>query len=337
MITAAPPDAYVEKLSQLDIQFHPIPIQNMGTDPLEDLKLWWDYCKLIKREKPNVVLSFTVKPNIYGGMAARILGIPYFPNVAGLGTAFIRTGWITWIVKYLYRFMLNGATTAFFQNSEDQSLFIQQGLVAPTKTKVLPGSGVDTKRFFPLQSSRSEEFTFLLPSRLLWDKGVGEFVEAAQIIKSECSSVRFQLLGFSSTENRSAITEEQLQFWVQAGIVEYLGATDDVRPYFAAADCIVLPSYREGTPRSLLEAASMARPIITTDVVGCREVVDQGYNGLLCRSKDAKDLAIKMREIMQMNPQELQEMGVRGREKMLSQFDETIVIEKYLEVIREFS
>jgi UDP:flavonoid glycosyltransferase YjiC (YdhE family) len=114
VITAAPPDSYVEKLSQLDIPFHPIPIQNMGTDPLEDLKLWWDYYKLIKREKPNVVLSFTVKPNIYGGMAARILGIPYFPNVAGLGTAFIRTGWITWIVKHLYRLMLNGANTVFF-------------------------------------------------------------------------------------------------------------------------------------------------------------------------------------------------------------------------------
>ena len=166
---------------------------------------------------------------------------------------------------------------------------------------------------------------------------MGEFVEAAQIIKSEFSSVRFQLLGFLGTENRSAITEEQLQFWVESRIVDYLGASDDVRPYFAAADCIVLPSYREGTPRSLLEAASMARPIITTDVVGCREVVDEGYNGYLCQPKDPKDLASKMREIMQMNPQELREMGVRGREKMLRQFDETIVIERYIEVIRGVS
>ena len=335
VITAAPEDDYAEILRLRGIRFYPIPIQNMGTNPFEDLKLCFTYWKLFKRERPDVLLSFTVKPNIYAGLAAKILVIPYFPNVAGLGTAFIKTNWITWIVKKLYRFALSGANTVFFQNIDDQSLFIQQSLVAPSKVQLLPGSGVDTTRFLPRQTPRSDNFTFLLPSRLLWDKGVGEFIEAAQMLRAKCKKARFQLLGFLGIENRSAISEEQVQHWVDMGIVEYLGSTDDVRPYLAMADCVVLPSYREGTPRALLEAAAMARPIITTDTVGCREVVDEGVNGYLCQPRDAKDLADKMVRVLQLNAQELEKMGLRGRDKMLREFDEQIVIERYMKVIRE--
>jgi len=337
VITAAPPDAYVEKLRQLDIPFYPIPIQNMGTDPLEDLKLWWDYYKLIKREKPNVVLSFTVKPNIYGGMAAKIFGIPFIPNIAGLGTAFIQANWITWVVESLYKVVLNRSTKVFFQNSEDRKLFIEHGLVTSDRTQLLPGSGVDIKVFSPCRVVQSEEFCFLLPSRLLWDKGVGEFVEAAKSIRAEFPRVRFQLLGFLGTENRSAIPKAQVIHWVDAGIVEYLGSTDDVRPYLAAADCVVLPSYREGTPKALLEAAAMARPLITTDAVGCREVVDDGVNGFLCQPRDANDLAAKMRQMIELNPQQRATMGNLGREKMVREFDEQIVIKQYLEAIKQIS
>ncbi len=334
VITAAPDDDYAEILRRRGIRCYPIPIQNMGTNPFEDLKLCFAYWKLFKRERPDVLLSFTVKPNIYAGLAAKVLAIPYFPNVAGLGTVFIKTNWITWIVKKLYRFALSGANTVFFQNIDDQSLFIQQTLVAPSKVQLLPGSGVDTTRFLPLQIPRSDEFTFLLTSRLLWDKGVGEFIKAAQMLRAKCKKVRFQLLGFLGIENRSAVSEEQVQQWVEMGIVEYLGSTDDVRPYLAMADCVVLPSYREGTPRALLEAAAMARPIITTDTVGCRQVVDEGVNGYLCQPRDAEDLADKMVRVLQLSAQELEKMGLRGRDKMLREFDEQIVIERYMKVIR---
>jgi glycosyltransferase involved in cell wall biosynthesis len=163
---------------------------------------------------------------------------------------------------------------------------------------------------------------------MLWDKGVGEFVEAARQIKSEFSNVRFQLLGFLDVSNRTAISRQQMQIWVGQGLIKYLGETDDVRPYIADVECVVLPSYREGLPRTLLEAASMGRPIITTDVTGCREVVDHGVNGYLCKAKDVSDLAEKMKDMIKLSMDERREMGLRGRKKMEENFDEKSVVQK---------
>ena len=178
-------------------------------------------------------------------------------------------------------------------------------------------------------------FCFLLVARLLWDKGVGEYVEAARMVRRKYPMAKFQLLGFLDVKNPTAVSNTQMVDWVEEGVVEYLGVADDVKPYLVAADCVVLPSYREGVPRSLLEAAAIGRLIVTTDAVGCRDAVDDGVNGLLCRVGDASDLAEKLLCMIAMPPEERELMGQAGRRKMEFEFDEKIVIRRYLEVIRE--
>jgi glycosyltransferase involved in cell wall biosynthesis len=335
VIAVASPDAYVERLLALGCRFIPVKIEGNGTNPLTDAGLLLRYLRLFRSERPDVFLGYTIKPNIYGSFAAQACGIPVINNVSGLGTAFIRDNWLTRVVKWLYRLALARSHTVFFQNKHDQQLFVQQALVAAERTALLPGSGVDLDRFKPVEPVEQrgrKGLRFLLIGRLLYDKGVGEYAEAARIIKAERPEVACALLGFLDAKNPSAVTRDDIDRWVRDGVIEYLGAADDVRPHIAEADCIVLPtSYREGTPRTLLEAAAMAKPLITTDVPGCREVVDHGRNGLLCREKDADDLAEKMIKIIKMTSSERRAMGAAGRVKIECEFDERLVIGAYLQ------
>ena len=199
----------------------------------------------------------------------------------------------------------------------------------------LPGSGVDLSafRYAPMQPLGNRPFRFLLVARLLWDKGVGEYVEAARIVRRKYPTAKFQLLGFLDVKNPTAVSSADMDDWVREGVVEYLGVADDVKPYLTDADCVVLPSYREGVPRSLLEAAAMGRLIVTTDAVGCRDAVDDGVTGLLCRVADANDLADKLLRMIEMSPEGRVLMGQAGRRKMELEFDEKIVIDRYLRVI----
>jgi glycosyltransferase involved in cell wall biosynthesis len=227
----------------------------------------------------------------------------------------------------------------FFQNADDQGLFIQAGLVRQEITDRVPGSGIDLTHYLPVPPSlmHGRCFRFLLISRMLKDKGIEEFAAAAKIVRLRAPAVEFQLLGFVDTENANAISLERISTWEKNGVLQYLGKTDDVRPCLADADCIVLPSYREGVPRSLLEAAAMARPIIATDVVGCKDIVDHNINGLLCQVRDADDLAEKMMQMIEFSPEKRLDMGAQGRRKVTAQFDEKIVIRKYLDMIDEIA
>ena len=239
------------------------------------------------------------------------------------------------IVKILYRFSQKFSCKTFFQNPDDLDLFIRSKLVQPQKTGLLPGSGVDVNRFFPLKKRRSELFQFLLFGRLLWEKGIREYVEAAKIVKARIADVEFQLLGVVDDANPRCISESQLRVWEQDGYIVWLGSADDVRPFIAAADCVVLPSYREGTPRSLLEAASMGKPLITTNTPGCKQVVEDGENGYLCEAKDPIHLASVMEKMLNMSEERRMSMGEKGRNKMVVEFDEKIVSGKYLETINK--
>jgi len=258
-------------------------------------------------------------------------------NIAGLGAVFIKDGWLVRLVRWLYRVALARSAKVFFQNEDDRQLFIGDGLVRADVTGLLPGSGIDLDKFavVPLASANSGagKFRFLLIARMLLDKGVGEYVEAARLLRQAFPQLECCLLGFLDVQNPAAVSRAQMEAWVAQGAVSYLGVSDDVRAEIAAADCIVLPSYREGTPRTLLEAAAMGRPIITTDAVGCREVVDDGRNGYLCKVRDASDLAEKMRQILSLTLAQRQQMADHGRRKMEREFDEQIVIKKYLDVI----
>ena len=336
VVVIAPYDKYSDILSE-EFEYHDIKINNKGTNPKEDIKTTIDFYKLYKKIKPDIVLHYTIKPNIYGTIACSILGIKTINNIAGLGTLFIKQNFVTKIAKWLYKYSQSKADKIFFQNSDDFEMFTSEGLVTKHKCDVLPGSGVDTNKFIPIDfESGDNTFRFLLIARMLWDKGLGEYVEAARIIKKKYPSVEFQLLGFLDVINKSAISKEQMQQWVDEGLVNYLGVSDDVKVQIAKADCIVLPSfYREGTPRTLLESASMAKPIITTDNVGCRDVVDDGVNGYLCEVRNAQDLADKMEMMLNLSEDERKLMGEAGRVKMINEFDESIVINKYLKVIKE--
>lgn len=339
VIAAAPHDDYSHRLNELGCRFVHVPMDSNGTHPARDLSLLMHYFRLLQAERPCVYLGYTVKPNVYGSMAAHMLGIPVINNIAGLGTTFINSSALTHLVRLLYRVALRKSRRVFFQNADDQELFVNTGLVRPDSTDRLPGSGMDLTRFQAAASlpEQNRDFVFLLVSRMLKDKGVEEFVEAARLLRRKGLPAQFQLLGFVDTANPNSISWEKLCAWEAEGLVHYLGRTDDVRPYLANADCVVLPSYREGVPRSLLEAAAMARPIIATNVVGCKDVVDDHINGLLCLEKDAADLAEKMMEMLQFSPQRRAEMGMAGRRKVEREFDEKLVVQKYLNAIADIT
>jgi len=333
VVAVAPPDEYSPRLAALGCRFVPLPMDNKGTHPARDLLLLLRFLKLLRVEKPHVYLGYTVKPNVYGSLAANVLGVSVVNNIAGLGAVFIKGGWLNQLVKALYRVALSRSRRVFFQNKDDRQLFIEHRLVPERVTDLLPGSGIDLGKFSPVPLPNNTRIRFLLIARMLWDKGVGEFVEAARLLNQRGIRAEFCLLGFLDVQNPAAISRKQVDDWVVEGAVRYLGVSDNVRQEIAQADCIVLPSYREGTPRTLLEAAAMARPIVTTNAVGCREVVEDGHNGFLCRTKDAHDLAEQMALIAEMTPAEREAMGMRGREKVEREFDEQIVIKKYLETI----
>ena len=338
VIAAAPFDNYAPRLAELGCRFVPLPMHNGGTDPGRDAMLLWRFVRLFWRERPDAYLGYTVKPNVYGSLAARWLGIAVINNIAGLGAVFIKDGWLVRLVRWLYRVALARSAKVFFQNGDDRQLFISGGLVRAEVSGLLPGSGIDLTRFVaqPLTALNggARKFRFLLIARMLWDKGVAEFVEAARLIHARWPQAECCLLGFVDVQNPAAVSAAQMDIWVRQGLVKYLGVSDDVRAEIATADCIVLPSYREGTPRTLLEAAAMGRPIITTDAVGCREVVDDGQNGYLCKLRDASDLADKMQQMLSLPLAQRQQMADYGRRKMEREFDEQIVIQKYLDAIQ---
>ncbi|MFL2903799.1 MAG: glycosyltransferase [Limisphaerales bacterium] len=333
-------DEYVPKIEHEFDGVHSLLIDRSGTNPIRDFLTLFNIVFHLIRLKPSVFLTFTIKPVIYGGLAARVTGVRAIPNITGLGVIFIRDNWQTWLVKKLYRQALSRSARIFFQNKDDRQLFLDDGLVEREITDCLPGSGVDLAYFTHTpkitSTSAKESFRFLLIARMLWDKGVREYVEAARLLLQSNPHAEFCLLGFLDVQNPAAVSSEQMDEWITEGVVNYLGVSDDVRDEILAADCVVLPSYYpEGVPRSLLESAAMARPIITTDSVGCREVVDDGANGFLCKPRDAENLAAKMEQMMKLSAEARFQMGKNGRAKMEQEFDESIVINRYLHEIKE--
>lgn len=333
VVAVAAPDEYMAHVDVLGCRFIALPIDNQGTHPGRDLWLFLRLLFLLRCERPDVFLGYTIKPNVYGSMAAHILGIPVINNITGLGAVFIKDSWLAQLVRSLYYLALSRSTKVYFQNDDDRQMFISRGLVSPEVADRLPGSGINLAKFIPTPLPSRTYVRFLLIARMLWDKGVGEFVEAARLLKRRGVKADFCLLGFLDVQNPSAISRMQINTWVNEGVVRYLGVSNDVRDEIQSADCIVLPSYREGTPRTLLEAAAMARPIVATDVAGCRDVVDNGVNGYLCKVKDPVDLADKMDAILSLSLKARETMGQRGRVKVEKEFDERIVINKYLEAI----
>jgi len=326
----APPDEAVPELERLGCRVRPLEMSVKGLNPLEDLKLQRRFGQIFRQERPDAVLSYTIKNNIFGARAATPANVPFLPNVTGLGTAFLSGKLLQTVTEQLYRRSFAALPVVFFQNEDDRDLFLDRRLVRADQARLLPGSGIDLQRFAPCCMPAPEEPpVFLMIARLLRDKGVLEFVEAARLVKARHPQARFQLLGAVGSENRSAIDRPTVDAWVAEGVVEYLGTTADVRPAIAAASCVVLPSYREGAPRTLIEAAAMARPLIATDVPGCRAVVDRDVSGLLCEVRNAESLAAAMERFLDLSPEAQQAMGAAGRAKMEREYDQAVVVDAY--------
>lgn len=333
----APRDSYTEKIMTWKINFFEITLESKGKNPISDISFYRQIRRYYKKIAPDVVLHFTIKPNIYGTLACRRLQIPCINNVSGLGTTFIHQKRLSSrIAHFLYRLAFRYAYKVFFQNKEDLALFLEKKLVSKEKTGLLAGSGINLERFKPLPKSGSQaHFTFLMIARLIYDKGIREYVTAARIVKKQFPHTSFRLIGGfeQNPKNSLHISPEEASTWQDT--IEYLGVQEDVRPFIAASDVVVLPSYREGTPRSLLEAAAMGKPLLATNVAGCREVVEHQKNGLLCEKQNAQSLADAMIRLLQMPIATLNEMGAYSREKVEREFDEKFVFEAYWAVMEE--
>jgi glycosyltransferase involved in cell wall biosynthesis len=331
VMAVSPLDAHAPLLEAAGIRHVAVPISGGGTRWTTELNSVLGIRRAFQQTRTQVVLSNTPKGNLYAALACVSLGIDFVPNVSGLGRAFVETTFVTRVARLLYWLTFRHARHVFFQNLDDLAIFVKAGLVRPERCERLPGSGVDLARFevatWPERGDAAP--VFLLVARMLRDKGVGEYVEAARRVRRQLPGARFLLLGFADVDNPTAISRATLEAWQAEGITEYLGPTDDVRPHVASADAVVLPSYREGVPRALLEAAAIGRPVITTDAPGCRDTVVDGQTGLLCRVRDADDLARAMLQFAALPRHERMAMGQRGRERIVREFDEQVVIARY--------
>lgn len=336
VVALAPSDDAVEDVKAMGSRHIPVQMDSKGIDPIKDLRLLRAFKRIFRAERPDIILSFTIKNNIYGALASKSLGIPYIPNVSGLGTVFLSANWLEKVAAMLYRSAFKRLRHVVFQNGDDRDLFVNRGIISRQQALLVPGSGIDLDHFSPSkeESESGKVPTFLLIARMLRDKGVIEYVEAARLIKADFPDARFQLLGACGVENRTAIGRPTVDQWVAEGTIEYLGELPDVRPAIMAVNCVVLPSYREGLPRALLEASAMGKPVIATDVAGCRDVVDQGVTGLLCEVRSVGSLENAIRSFVTMPDEERDLMGKAGRKKTESEFGQDLVVEIYRTTIK---
>ena len=334
-----------QSLKELGVDVQEVFIDATGTSLIGEMRYFCHLFYILFNTKPDYYFGYTIKPNIYGALISRILNIKSILNITGLGSSFLKNNFLTKIIFLLYRVSLSSAHLVFFQNEEDREIFFHTRILTNQKTMILPGSGVNLNKFSmdfvpnaleeTVKKNKSKvDFNFLLISRLLVDKGILEFIEAIKILKTEDRKFTAIILGPIEGLNSSSIDRAQLENWILQDLVIHHDFTDDVRPYIYKADCVVLPSYREGTPKSLLEAGAMGKPLIATNVPGCRNVIEDGLNGFLCEPKSSQDLAVAMRKVLTMNSEMLKNLGIESQKKIMKEYDETIIHEIYLDLIK---
>lgn len=327
VVVTGPDQTDVDRIEALGARFVEIPVNKTGTSIKGDLKYYQALKALFLKEKPDVVLSYTVKAVVYGSLAASAAGVPNInAMITGGGYTFIATSLkariLGFIVRTLYKRALSKAHNVIFQNPDDLREFCDSGLVSEAKCHVVNGSGVNMERFTP--EPLPAQPTFFMLSRLLRSKGVMEYLQAARIVKEKHPEARFCLLGKFETAMQDAIPQEEIMPYLESGIVERFEETSDVRPYYAQCSVYVLPSYREGTPRTVLEAMAMGRPIITTDANGCRETVINDETGYLVPTKDTRSLANVILKFLD-SPENIEIMGKKSRDYCMSKFDVSTV------------
>jgi len=336
VVVVAPVDEYIDYLHQTGVTRH-VPLHHLrpqSRNPAHDLLLTWELYRIYRRERPDLILHYTIKPNIYGNLAARMAGIPSISTITGLGYTFLHASrFTTRAVQQLYRRALRWPRWVAFHNRDDEALFRSKRLVPPQRSLVIHGSGVNTNHFRPLPRPDSDSFIFLFIGRLLSDKGLPELVEAGKQLRRRYPQAELWVVGELSPGNPSAISKEQVLNWMEAGHIRYAGHSRDVRPFIKIADAMVLPSHREGIPRALLEGMAMGKPIITTNVPGCRDTVEEGRNGFLVPSRDTPALSRAMERMLALPEEEREDMGIHSRRKSREEFEDKIITQRYTALI----
>ena len=342
VLLISPPGEYGARFRDLGLRWEPLPaMDRRSLNPLRELRALMELFALFRREQPELVHNFTIKCAVYGSIAAMLTGVPARINaVAGLGYVFAsnerRARLLRPVVRALMRFALRGRRARLIlQNHDDARMFLDHGLIEDARVRVIAGSGVDCNRFVPRTRTRNDPPRVLLAARLLWEKGVKEYVQASRTLRAQGRRIRFLLAGASDPGNPAAVPEAAVRSWVDEGIVEWIGHVDDMPALFASSDVFVLPSYyREGLPKSLIEAAACATPLITTDMPGCRDVVIDGVDGLIVPPRDADALGTAIARLLDA-PELARKLGLAARAKTLAAFDERIVIRRTLETYEE--
>ena len=328
-------DNSVEIMQMLSVQYIRIKLNRKGVNPFGDFFYFLELLKLYKRIKPDLVIHYTIKPNIYGSLAAKILKINSFAVVSGLGSTFIKDNFLTKIITTLYKVALSKTQKVLFLNQDDREIFLNLNIIKEKQSFVLPGEGVDTEYYHGCDTKNQDEpkIRFLMVARLLKDKGVYEYIEAIKNIKSQ--NVEFLLAGVFDKDNPTSIQERELQKWIEEKTVTYLGKTDNIKEFFQYADVIVLPSYREGLSRVLLEACSCEKFIVASDIAGCKELCIDGYNGFLATPKDSASLTLALNKTINLTKSELLSKGKLGRELVVNHYSASIVNGIYKKLIEE--
>lgn len=323
VVAVAPYDEEVKDiLENLQIQFIALPLQRNGLNPFADFKVFFHLLKIFEKEKPDFIFTYTIKPIIYGSFAAYLSGVKKIcALITGTGYIFghdnLKTRIVGVLAKRMFKFALNFNHLIFFQNKDNLQLFLNRKLIAKQKCIIVNGSGVDCEKFIPVQFP--QEISFLMIARILYDKGIKEYIDAAKIVKTKYPQMKFRLVGWIDS-NPNAIPQKKFQRWIKEADIEYLGQLSDVRPVIAQTSVYVLPSYHEGTPRTVLEAMAMGRPIITTNVPGCKETVIDARNGLLVPAKDVRALSQAMTFFIE-SPEKISIMGKISRQIAETKFN----------------
>ena len=335
IIILAPFDGYEKNLIKIGCKVEDIKIQNNSINIFADFFLIINlFFKIFSHRKNSVLLNFTIKPLIFGSFVSGLMKLPTINMITGLGTVFIKDNYLTRLVLILYKIAFKKVNCVLFQNKDDKKIFIKNNIVKEQNTNLVPGSGVDLKKFSYKRLKKKKHTIFLMVARILKEKGILEYIEAAQLLKRENLKIKINLIGSFVKKNKSSLSKDIILRAHKKKIINYLGFIGDIRSEIYKSDCVVLPSYREGTPRFLLEGGAMGRPIITTQAVGCKEVLVNYKNGYFCKIKDYKSLYLKMKKFEKLKFNKKNKMSLYSRNFISHKFDEKKVIDTYLNLIK---
>ncbi|HQW13105.1 MAG TPA: glycosyltransferase family 4 protein [Saprospiraceae bacterium] len=339
VVLVSPVDEFLAPLLEVK-QVRHIPLKNLyrkGVNPVQEVKLYNELKEIYRNELPELIIHFTIKPNIYGNLAAKSLDIKSICVVTGLGYVFLHDTFYNSFAKRMYQYSFKKADLIIFENEDDRNLFIEKNISTAEKSLSVKGCGVNLDYYKPLPSleNKGTKIIFSFIARLMYDKGIVEFIEAAKIVKKQNQNAEFWVAGEIDSGNPSSIKIETLHEWIEDGTIKYFGHVRDVRPIIAKSDCIVLPSYREAMARTLTEALSMEKPIISCDTSGCRAIVDDGINGYLVPVKNVGALAEAMEKYQLLSEGQRKRMGQKGRQKAQDEFDDHIVTRQYLGILNQ--